>query len=312
MKWWPGTERSELLRRAVSKTTPNVAQTPFIESTPAFTSGVYLNELVPKLALPSETDRTCRFRNASHRVSALLASGRRNPCLFRTPEEHPRHNGYRFWQDRDLPIDRIGKQRATCKSRAISAKVFPPALRRTRVSVPVRVLGSKGSAALRYQKLGSTQGYGTFQFSDDTVDALSKAYAQLRGGRRVNSIFGEGVSPRLRKVRDGLALLGLEPTSLLMHGSTRLIYAVPLCSNFREYLRGESDVPEYLIPFDNPMLSSKAIARYWSDRWLANRIQRDDVLEEVSRSDLSYPIQHGARVKLVEGPQPDLWFDGSR
>ena len=62
--------------------------------------------------------------------------------------------------------------------------------------------------------------------------------AQLKRGQQVNSVFGEGVNPRLRKLRDGLDELGLSSDELLNHGGPRLVYGVPLAHNFREYLLG--------------------------------------------------------------------------
>jgi hypothetical protein len=170
----------------------------------------------------------------------------------------------------------------------------------TRVTIPCSELGASSSHTIRYELLGRTEGYGTFQFSDETVDALSAAVAQYRGGRRVNSIFGEGVNPRLRKIRDGLDLLGLDSDALLLHGNARLIYGVPLALNFREYLLGREAVPQYPFDCDHPQDVTSAIASWWTKRWLLRRIVRDDVLREVSRHRLTYPVTHGARVILPE------------
>jgi hypothetical protein len=56
--------------------------------------------------------------------------------------------------------------------------------------------------------------------------------------RKVNSIFGEGVNPLMRKLRDGLAEVGLPADELLLHGNKRVVYGVPLAENFREVLLG--------------------------------------------------------------------------
>ena len=39
--------------------------------------------------------------------------------------------------------------------------------------------------------------------------------------RRVNNIFGEGVSPRLRMIREGLALIGIPQDLVLRHNCPR-------------------------------------------------------------------------------------------
>jgi hypothetical protein len=168
----------------------------------------------------------------------------------------------------------------------------------TRVSVPCEFLGGVRGESIRYIPLGRTEGYGTFQFSDGTVEALSDAVAQYRGGRRVNSIFGEGVNPRLRKIRDGLDLLGMDSDEMLMHGHQRLVYGIPLARNFKEYLMGRESEPDYLFSLTNVEDRTKSIAGWWAERWLARRIERDDVLDEVAQHRLTYPIRHGARVQM--------------
>ena len=169
----------------------------------------------------------------------------------------------------------------------------------TRVSLPCSVIGGAPDRSLKYVRLGQTEGYGTFQFSDETVDALSALVAEYRGGRRVNSIFGEGVNPRLRKIRDGFDLLGLDSDRMLMHGNARLIYGVALASNYSRYLLGLDAVPTYPFTLGEPAESTNKIAAWWVSRWLLKRIQRDDILREIASHRLTYPIRHGARVDLT-------------
>jgi hypothetical protein len=49
-----------------------------------------------------------------------------------------------------------------------------------------------------------------------------------RNGRKVNSIFGEGVNPLIRKIREVLELLELPSDLLLRHGNKRIVYGIPL------------------------------------------------------------------------------------
>ena len=86
--------------------------------------------------------------------------------------------------------------------------------------------------------LGRTAGYGSYHFSQNTMESLEPLLGQLQGGRRVNSIFGEGVNPKLRKVRGALDEVGLPSDALLQHGSPRLVYGIALARNFREILLG--------------------------------------------------------------------------
>jgi hypothetical protein len=119
-------------------------------------------------------------------------------------------------------------------------------------------------------------------------------------GRRVNSIFGEGVNPRMRKIREALELVGLPSDPILQHGNRRVIYAVPLARNFREILLGLQERAFYLIPQTKPRHKTKMIAEYWRRRWLSSRINTPGILEEIAQHTLTYPINHGARVPYVE------------
>ncbi|MCC6644557.1 MAG: DUF4338 domain-containing protein [Polyangiaceae bacterium] len=164
-----------------------------------------------------------------------------------------------------------------------------------RIKVPCGRLGGRDPDVVRYLELGHSESFGTSQYSDATVEALADLVHQSEGGQRVNSIFGEGVSPKLRKVRQALDLLGLPSGFLLRHHRPRVVYAVSLVRNLNTFLLGLDAKPQYLIPLDSPDVTAQ-IAAWWRERWLHNRIASDDVLEEVSRHTLVHPIRHGARV----------------
>ena len=163
-------------------------------------------------------------------------------------------------------------------------------------------IGGKKGEKLAFIEIGKSKAFGTSHFSSDTVNALVSLVQQSRNGQRVNSIFGEGVSPKLRKIRDGLDALHLPVNVLLNHGRQRIVYGIPLIRNLREFLLGIEDNPDYLFDLDNPKCSSEAINRWWTERWLSKRIESDDILKRVKRHTLIFPIRHGARVVL---PQMD-------
>ena len=123
---------------------------------------------------------------------------------------------------------------------------------------------------------------------------------QTSNGQRVNSIFGEGVSPKFRKLRDGLGVLGLPVDELLRHGRQRIVYGVPLARNLRQFLLGMDDEPDYLFDLETPKRGTAAIVQWWSERWLSRRILNDDVLNRVAEHTLVRPVRHGARVVLPE------------
>jgi hypothetical protein len=177
-----------------------------------------------------------------------------------------------------------------------------------RIAVPCEKLGGRESDMLRYVFLEHTQGVGTFQFSATTLAALKGSLRQSRNGLTVNSVFGEGASPRMRLIRDALAQLSLPEEELLRHAQGRLVYVVPLVRNLRRYLLGMENQPDYLFPLDNTIVATRAIGDWWLERWVAPRLD-NVMLDRISKHSLSLPIRHGARVVLpdIDLDEPELF-----
>lgn len=175
-----------------------------------------------------------------------------------------------------------------------------------RIYVPGEILGAEDGQPLHYRRVAITGGYGSGQFGPTTVHALKAYLEQSAGYSRVNSVFGEGVNPRMRKVRGALEHLGFPADDLLRHGSQRLVYAVPMVTNLRDYLVGLDARPHYR--FGDRRSGTRAIANWWIHRWLSGRIERPDVLEAVRRHTFVHPLQHGARVPRIEDDPEQLAF----
>jgi hypothetical protein len=171
-----------------------------------------------------------------------------------------------------------------------------------RIVVPGDALGIAPEQRLRYERLGMSEGYGTDHFSAATVDALSTLVEHERGFQRVNSVFGEGVNPRMRKIREGLEVLGVPTDKLLLHGNQRELYGVPLAENFREYLAGVDDTPRFLLPAEQATEMTERIAAWWRERWLRPRAQRAEVLKR-----LHVGGSAAARVELPPTKQGELF-----
>jgi hypothetical protein len=168
-----------------------------------------------------------------------------------------------------------------------------------RVQIPKGMAGAKD--AIRYVYLGESVGFGSSHLCRETVAELELLIAQSTRGRRVNSIFGEGVSPRLRKIRDGLDQLGLPSDIVLNHGNRRLLYGIPLASNFREVLMGLAKTPKYILPQKSRKIVSECIAQFWGKRWLSSRLaNHPEIIDAVAANDLRIPDRHAARVQLPE------------
>lgn len=162
---------------------------------------------------------------------------------------------------------------------------------------PASAMGGVTDRRMGFHKLGRSKSFGTSHFSDVTVEALVRLSEHSGGLIRVNSLFGEGVSPRLRKVRLGLAALGWPTNELLKHGRERILYGVPLVENLRDYSLGIDAEPDYLLdpePVDNGTL----VAAWWTDRWAKNRAAQEQVLAAMREHRLVRPVRHGARVPL--------------
>jgi len=167
-----------------------------------------------------------------------------------------------------------------------------------RISIPCDRVGGRQGEAIRYVERGRSEAYGTSQFSDATVLALTDLVQQSEGGIRVNSIFGEGQSPKLRKIREGLEALQFPADRMLQHGRGRVVYCIPLIRNLRDFLLGIDPKPEYLAPLDVEVTAR--IADWWKERWFRHRTESPDVMTQVEKHTKVYPISHGARVSLPQ------------
>jgi hypothetical protein len=175
-----------------------------------------------------------------------------------------------------------------------------------RVKLPAEVIGGKTTLCLRYEELGTSQGFGSFHFSKESVRLADALLGRSRQGRKVNSIFGEGVNPLMRKMREALTLVGLPSELLLKHGNRRIVYGIPLAENFRRLLLGLETRPHYIVPQSDPREKTAMINAYWINRWLSKRIEQDSVIMQVARHSLAYPIRHDAQVKVIGDELPEI------
>ena len=166
-----------------------------------------------------------------------------------------------------------------------------------RLHWPAEAMGGVEGVRMGFHELGKSRSFGTSHFSRETVEALVRLSVHNGSLVRVNSLFGEGVSPRLRKVRLGLAALGWPSDKLLKHGRERIVYGVPLVSNMRDYSLGIDTEPTYLLD-PEPEDEGQSVAAWWLERWGWNRAGQEHVLESIRQHRLIRPIRHGARVPL--------------
>lgn len=126
---------------------------------------------------------------------------------------------------------------------------------------------------LRWSAIGRslTGGYGTLHLSQETVQALRTIGERRHVARRVNNRFGEGTSPRLRQIREGLDALGVESDQVLHHATPRIFYGCELEPGARASLLQATSAPARQAPMVG------AIAEAWRRRWLLGRIDNPEV-----------------------------------
>lgn len=161
-----------------------------------------------------------------------------------------------------------------------------------RLKLPKEVLGD--DYEIRWAELGKTIGFGTLHISRSTTAALVEA-AENVGYTRINHVFGEGASPKLRlvnlSIRELLEVTPDEASELAKHAMSRIVYGAFLARNAKEYLLGRDDAPEYY--FETPLTpqvareKTTAIIHYWSDRWLASRIRYEPIFERLRNFDIN-------------------------
>ena len=141
-----------------------------------------------------------------------------------------------------------------------------------RLRLPAGII-APDQADISYHAIGQTSGFGTVQFSLETSKAIDAYLSSENDFREVNSVFGEGTSPKLRKLKMGLRKLGFDPDKLIQHRQHRLIYAAPLFPEAREWLvERTTELPSYLAAPDQYADATDRIVEFWRHRWLASRL----------------------------------------
>jgi hypothetical protein len=178
-----------------------------------------------------------------------------------------------------------------------------------RLVVPAEAIGGKPDTTLAYGEIGWSKAFGSFHLSRETQSSINVLAKRLNRSRRVNSIFGEGVNPLMRKIREGLSGAGLDGDDVLNHGTPRIVYGIPLATNFKEVLLGMEEKPQYIVRQSRPHEATEAIAAFWRRRWLSKRICRDGILEAVAGNTVDYPVRHGGLVPMQpeESDSLSLW-----
>ena len=129
---------------------------------------------------------------------------------------------------------------------------------------------------LAFERVGHTQGFGEFHFSNGVYDALM-TYAKSKTSNIIatagHDLWGTGFRNRKEVVQKTLAKLDL-PSNWLNHGVEREIYVAPLADNTCAFLRGDTSNLNY---YNQPL---SELFDWFRERWLLPRSERDQRYKE--------------------------------
>ena len=112
-----------------------------------------------------------------------------------------------------------------------------------------------------FKKIGYTNGWGHFHITEDIFRDIEEIVLKSIPKYEKSYEFGHGPNWRIRLLKDGFKLLGLNP-SLMNHGYQREVFISELCTNFREVLSAKRKVPDYSQLRNASEIGSAALARW--------------------------------------------------
>lgn len=127
----------------------------------------------------------------------------------------------------------------------------------------------------------TTKGWGHFQIPEDIFRDMRQLLSKLGHHYADAHQFGDGPNWRWRIIREALVTIGLSP-NILRHGISREVYAMPLATNWRQFLQGETDDCELNRP------EADSIARAAKKRWMLPRSVRFPEWAKWSKNDRAH------------------------
>lgn len=153
-----------------------------------------------------------------------------------------------------------------------------------RLKIPQDAIGAKMD--IRWEKLGLTTGYGTLHISRATALCLKDVLGE---NSKVNHIFGEGPSPKMRlltaSMRDLFETPYEDAREFTKHAMSRIVYGAKLACNTSSYMLGVDSAPVFYFDTEDPTAGTKGIIRFWQDRWLAHRVKYLPIFERLRSFD---------------------------
>ncbi|MFG6117219.1 Druantia anti-phage system protein DruA [Halobacillus sp. MO56] len=142
-----------------------------------------------------------------------------------------------------------------------------------------RIKYQTSNGKLSFTKVGRTRGFGSVHLSSRTYRTLQDLLNSHPSLGPESSAFSAGVNYKMRSISSGLGHLGLR--KLQQHENPRLVYLAPLLNNWREYLTGVDNEPDYIYDMANPIDETKDLIRYWKKRWYVGRIKKREIIQRL-------------------------------
>lgn len=135
-----------------------------------------------------------------------------------------------------------------------------------------------------WESLGMTRGWGHFHLGNGHFKAMAEFMREESPELFASYKFGGGPSWKLRVIRSCLRELDI-PSTALQHGIQREVFAAPISSNWREFLKGAQNTPEY---HDR---SIEELISFFRQRWLLPRAERDMRYGKVTHQDIQRQVR---------------------
>lgn len=154
-----------------------------------------------------------------------------------------------------------------------------------RLKIPGKIFDSDFDIV--WKKLGMTIGFGTMHISKATTLSLTEATSD--GFNRINHVFGEGASPKMRlltmSIRELLESTNEDSKDFSKHAMSRIVYGACLAENTFDYLLGKDSDPKYYTDMDDYSCGTQKVIDYWRNRWLKSRLNYGPIYQRMREFD---------------------------
>jgi len=151
-----------------------------------------------------------------------------------------------------------------------------------RLKIPKEIFNS--GFDVQWKEIGTTLGFGTLHISKATTLSLMEATSN-EGFRKINHVFGEGASPKMRLLTTAIRQLLETPNEDLgefsKHAMSRIVYGSCLAENTFDYLLGNDRKPNYYAKISDFIQNTNKIVNFWLERWLTSRLNFEPIYERI-------------------------------